>query len=569
MRLVVVCALALVLAAGAARGAGPASPLPLPCGLPQQAPLWVDYADGQVPFWSTIFARPGIVGAASQFIVPPQLRAKGAKTVYFDLYLTNRVGTPSKPADPSVIQDRADKLFDTAATSSGCATPLIAENELFGSQLPTPWTPTTQQYRANVLAYLQRLADRGARPFLLLSSRPYTHDEAADDWWRQVAQVADLVPEVYFSGPTISKLGPVAGSRRLRATMRSRIEDLVQIGVPTNRIGIMLTFSSTPRAGGREGLQPLSKWLDVVKWEALAAKQVSAELAIASVWSWGWAAFNPAGNDPDKPKVACTWLWTRDHSLCDAPALAGSDLDPSLDVGATLPAGTMCLLGKTRLLASDVAALTRLTGDRDVAFTAEFQHAVLEVAKPVAPADVAAAERGVVADRFGGKRSAYTAALAQAKVTQALAREILADELRREAIERTLPFRAPTGAEVGAWLDTHATTQAREVRVARRLTLVLAPSDRIFALAPGATATIDGRKVTAVGEAAPLATFPRALAEPVARARLARELADAAFSSWLRRRENQSLQSLACQRDQAPQPDAVDLTDWVPFLSLG
>ena len=112
-------------------------------------------------------------------------------------------------------------------------------------------------------------------------------------------------------------------------------------------------------------------------------------------------------------------------------------------------------------------------------------------------------------------------------------------------------------------------TAAREVRVGRRLTLVLAPSDRIFALAPGATTRIDGAQVTAVGEAAPLATFPRPLAEPVARGRLALELADAAFSTWLRRRENQSLQSLACRRDQAPQPDAVDLTEWAPFLSLG
>ena len=79
-----------------------------------------------MPFWSTIFARPGVVGAASNFIVPPQLRAKGAKTVYFDLYLDNRVGTPSKPADPSMIQARADKLFDTAVASSGCDHPLIA-----------------------------------------------------------------------------------------------------------------------------------------------------------------------------------------------------------------------------------------------------------------------------------------------------------------------------------------------------------------------------------------------------------------------------------------------------------
>src|SRR5438874_1337614 len=113
------------------------APGPLPCGLPQTAPLWVDYADGMVPFWSTIFARPGIVGAASNFIVPPQLRAKGAKTVYFDLYLNNRVGTPSKPADPTTIQGRADKLFDTAASSSGCATPLVALNELSGANLPT------------------------------------------------------------------------------------------------------------------------------------------------------------------------------------------------------------------------------------------------------------------------------------------------------------------------------------------------------------------------------------------------------------------------------------------------
>ena len=591
-RAVVVLAFVCALVAGSARGAGPAGigstepakaagaalprrqldnsePLPLPCGLPQTPPLWVDYADGQVPFWSTIFARPGIVGAASQFIVPPQLRAKGAKTVYFDLYMNNRVGTPSNPADPSVIQDRADKLFDTAVTSSGCATPLIAENELFGSQLPTPWTPTTQQYRANVLAYLQRLADRGARPFLLLSSRPYTHDEAADDWWRQVAQVADLVPEVYFNGPTISKLGAVAGSRRLRATMRTRLEDLIQIGIPTNRIGMMLTFSSTPRAGGREGLQPLSKWLDVVKWEALASKQVAAELRIASVWSWGWAAFNPAGNDPDKPKAACTWLWTRDHALCDAPALAGSDLDPSLDVGATLPAGTLCLLGKTRLLANDVAALSRLTGDRDVAFTAEFQHAVLVNAQHVEAADVLQAERDVILDRFGGSREAYLAALAKARVTGGLARTILADELRRKAVERTVPVHAPTATEVQQWLDVHGSTLARAIRVGRRSSLVLAPSDRIFALAAGATAAIDGKKVTALGEPAPIATFPLSLAAPAARGQLAAELADDAFAVWLRRRENQSLPSLACQHDQAPQPDAIDLTDWAPFLSLG
>jgi hypothetical protein len=549
-----------------ARGSTPG---PLPCGLPQAKPLWIDYADGMVPFWSTIFARPGIVGAASNFIVPPQLRAQGAKTVYFDLYLGNRVGTPSQPADPSVVQSRADKLFDTAVASSGCAQPLIAENELFGAQAPTPWTATTAQYRAEVLAYLQRLAERGARPFLLLSNRPYTRDETADQWWRAVAEVADIVPEIYFSGPVISRLGVVEGSRRLRTTMRSRLEDLIQIGIPPSRLGMMLTFSSTPKAGGREGLQPLGKWLDVTKWEALAAKQVAGELKIATVWSWGWASFNPAGIDPDKPTVACTWLWTRDPSLCDAPAAAGAELDTSLDVGAILPAGTLCLLGSTRVPARDVAALTRVTGDRDLAFSAAFQHAVLSAARPAAPPEVAQAERTVILDRFGGSRAAYLQALARARITPALALTILADELRRRAVETTLRVATPTNAQLQEWYAGHESLKARAVRIGKTASLVLAPADRVFALANGATATIDGVKLTALGEVAPLGSFPFAQAAKAARAALVAELKDDAFATWIRRRENQSLPRLACSHDEKPQPARIDLTDWAPFLALG
>ena len=566
MRRVVVVLVSLVALGGSARADAPG---PLPCGLPQTAPLWVDYADGMVPFWSSIFARPGIVGAASNFIVPPQLRAKGAKTIYFDLYLGNRVGTPSKPADLSVVDARADKLFDTAAASSGCATPLIALNELAGANLPTPWTSTTAQYRANVLELVQRLAERGARPFLLLPKRPYTHDDAADDWWREAAQVADLVPEVYFSGPSVSKQGAALGSRRLRGVMRTRLEDLIQIGVPTSRLGMMLQFSSTRGAGGREGLQPLGKWLDVVKWEALAAKQVAYELQIPTIWSWGWASFNPSGNDPDKPIVACTYLWTRDHSLCDAPALAGSQLDQSLDVGATLPSGTVCLLGKAPVKATDLAAMARVTGDRDVAFSAVFQHAVLAAAKHADPVAVAAAERGVVLDRFHGAAGVYLAALAKAKVTPALARTILADELRRRAVEATLRVAPPTATEVQDWYASHASVQAREVRVKKKVSLVLAPADRIFGLAAGRTIRIGNAKVTALGEVAPLAAFPLALAAPAVRAALVGELKAAAFETWIRRRENQSLDALACTHDQLPQPAAVDLTDWAPFLSLG
>jgi len=578
-RLLAGLAAALTLCAvGVARGASEA-PIPFPCGLPQSQPVWIDYADGMVPFWSTIFARPGIVAAASNFIVPPQLRAHGAQTVYFDLYLGNRVGTPSKPADPSLIQARADKLFQTAATSSGCVHPVIAENELAGANLPTPWTATTAQYRANVLAYLQRLAQDGARPFLLLPKRPYTHEESADDWWRSVSQVSDLVPEVYFAAPAISRQGAVLGSRHLRATMRTRLEDLIQIGVPTNRLGMMLSFSSTRGAGGREGLQPLSKWLDVTKWEALAARQVSSELGTASIWSWGWASFNPAGNDPDKPKVACTWLWTRDHSLCDAPALAGDDLDTSLDVGAVLPAGTVCVLGRTLVEATDVATLSRVVGDRDLAFSAAYQHAVLVNARHVDPAEVVQVEKDTILDHFGGSRAAYVAALAKVKATPALARDVLGDELRRVAVEATLHTAAPTATELQSWYASYGDTRARPVKASAKVPWLgnkrvgiavqgVAPG-RLFTLDAGETAVIDGVKVTALGETTPLAAVPYGTALPAIRVALVRELKQDAFAVWLRRRENQSLAGLACQHDQAPLPAAVDLTDWLPYLSLG
>ncbi len=586
MRRLVPLGLALLALAGAAavrgaapaRGAPAAAPIPLPCGLPQAQPLWVDYADGMVPFWSTIFAHPGVVAAASNFVVPPQLRAGGAKTVYFDLYLRNRVGIPSRPADPSVVQARADKLFQTAAASSGCAHPLIAENELAGANLPTPWTPTTAAYRANVLAYLQRLAELGARPFLLLPRRPYTHDETADAWWRSVAQVADLVPEVYFSGPSVSKQGAVLGSRRLRGTMRARMEDLLQIGIPASRLGMMLTFSSTRGAGGREGLQPLAKWLDVTKWEALAARQVAAELQLATVWSWGWAAFNPAGADPDKPKVACTWLWARDHALCDAPALAGDALDPSLDVGAALPAGTVCRLGRSSLLAGDLAAVARLVGDRELAFSAEFEHVVLEQARRVEPEAVAQAERDTILDHFGGSRAAYLAALGRARGTRKVALAVLADELRRLAVEQTLPVPPATAAELRDWYDTWSGTTARLVRTSKRvawlgnrkhgIALTGRAPGRLFALPAGTTVSIGGIRVTVLGEAAPLGAFPFALATPAVREALLGEARRAAFSTWVRRRENQSRNALACAHDRLPQPATVDLTSWLPFLAL-
>ena len=300
------------------------------CGIPEKGTIWVDFADGSVPFWQT-FARPGVIAAAANFIYPPQLRAMGAKTVYFDLNFRLRVGTPLEPFDPGVVINRANRLYSTAAMSSGCTQPVIAENELNGSNLVTPWTANNAQYRRNVLIYMQTLSALGARPVILVPSAPYIGDEAGD-WWRQLSQYAEVVRESYFAAPGIAKQGPIEGSRTLRNMFRKRVAEFTSAGLPANKLGLMLGFQTTRGSGGREGASRNS-WLEVTKLQALAAKQVASEVGLRSVWSWGWAAWSDGERDPDKPTAACVYLWARDQSLCNGPSLAGKGFNTSLTQG--------------------------------------------------------------------------------------------------------------------------------------------------------------------------------------------------------------------------------------------
>jgi hypothetical protein len=327
------CALVAILAWPAAGGTA------LSCGLPETPTTWIDFADSSVTFWRDRFARPGVVVATGGPGLASEARAAGAGTVHWDMYLRKRVGTPSDPADPSLIEKRADALFDYAAEVSGCEAPLIALNELWGSSLPTPLTPSAERYRANVLRFVTRLSERGGHPALLVSSEPFTGGDAAA-WWKSVAAVSDLVLEKYANANLIWRDGPVDGSRRLRVRYRESVAKLLAVGVQSSRIGLMIGFQTGPGAGGREGLKPRSRWFDVTKWQALAARQVARELNLSHIWSWGWAQRDARSDDPDKTYAACVWLWSRDASLCDAPEILGKELDTDVRTGQlNLPAG--------------------------------------------------------------------------------------------------------------------------------------------------------------------------------------------------------------------------------------
>ncbi|MBA2333059.1 MAG: hypothetical protein H0V94_09750 [Actinobacteria bacterium] len=568
--IVVVVAVALV--------AGPEPASAAPCLVPAQKPLWIDYGAPQL---ESVFGRPGVVVAGSGALYPARMRAAGAATVFWDNYLNRRVGTPSVPADSDVLGQRAKSLFDYAVASLGCETPWIVMNELFGASTPTPWTPTTARYRANVLLWAKLLAARGAKPILLVSSDPYTGVDAAA-WWRELAAVADIVVEKYFGAPSIQKAGPELGSRRMRTSMRKAASKLFAMNIPAAKVGFMLAFQTARGAGGREGLEPESAWFEVAKLQALAARQVSRELGTAYVFSWGWGVFNEAGNDPDKAGAACVWLWARDADLCDAPARYRFDSD--LRAGQIdLPGGVRCALGGATLTTNEIAALTRVTGDAELALSILFARLVEQKAARVTVEAVLTAERAIVQSRFDERRAPYLAALTRSKATLSVGRAAIGDELRRSMLEQRLaPRLTPSSAQLEQFLATYGSLLAREVELdpppswlpsGRGVVLASELPPRAFAAATGRTftiATLAGRtSIRTLGETTPLAALPgERTRSAVARALRAAAAADA-YRNWTWRRQHAALDELRCVRDRLPALGAVALTSFLPFVTLG
>jgi hypothetical protein len=442
------------------------------CGLPPALPLHVEYAEGAVSarILYKIFgpARPPLVLATSGRNVPGRLRRLGAHTIFWEMKIQHLLGTTTAPGDPATIDAAADRLYQRAVNATACATPSIALNELNGAWLSTPWSPTNTQYRANTLQLLRRLHSRGAHPYLMVTTSPppFTATPEAADWWRQAATVSDLVLQVHFDGRFAYRRGPIVGSRLRRMKMRRALDQFTGIGVPPQRLGLLHGFQSGRGFGGREGL-PLARWLRVVKWEVLAAKQVIAErqedgAQIGSDWSWGWGDFPLLSRvDPDKHVTACVYLWARDPRLCDGPRRAaayGEPFNTSLTEGQIILApGVHCSVGgdgatiasETVRALADVNPAGRGPIGRPAALGALFSWLIDAGHAPVRAADVAAAERAVIEQRFAGQGADYERALAAARLPLPLARALLADQLRRRRIARKLQ----AGRTYPSWLS--------------------------------------------------------------------------------------------------------------------
>jgi hypothetical protein len=296
----------------------------LPC-IQATQPAWIDYGDKWVPFRS-LFFRPGLAVALAHDAPAADAQRHGAQLAFWTMSLRRSVGTPARPAKASSIPAAVARIWNEAVRVTGCSTPVIALNELFGAQRATPWQPGNARYRADVLALVQGLAAHGGQPELLISQAGATAGPAAS-WWRSLTRSATIVRELYLPAPSLHELGPGRGSVYMRFQLRRAVRNLTTIGVPSSRVGIALGFQ--PGTGGRMGLAA-RPWFEVVKLETLATRQVARELALASVWSWGWATFPRAHADPAARRAACVYLWTREANLCDGPAAAGAGFNRSL-----------------------------------------------------------------------------------------------------------------------------------------------------------------------------------------------------------------------------------------------
>ena len=555
------------------------------CGIKSQSTVWGEYG---WPSLLPILARPGTLLAVTTHSpvdgYPPKVWRRGATTYAFDLKMHKRVGTPNAPADPATIEATAKNEYTRAVERTrGCATPLMVENELFGAATPTPWTASTAQYRANVLAFLQDLAAQGAHPVLLINKSPFAGSSDAIAWWHSVAQVADIVREVYLPATKVWPLGPILGNRLLRESYRDAVTALTSIGIPANRLGIMISFLSHRGVGGRNGLEPASAWYQVVKWEALSAKRVAGELGLGSVFSWGWQEWNPKEVDPDKPNAACVWLWAREQSLCNAPQKLGHHFDRSLTAGQIrLSRGTVCQVGSVGAIrAGSVASLEALTGDRDAALSALFERVVEASLRPVPRRAVLEAEREVVQESFHGSRSAYVAALQQAHATLGLARAVLGDEIRRARLERLRYAHKPTAGEAAAFYSAYPDLLVRPVRVSPTppwlaahtgYALAEAAPQRVFSLPAGRKSrlsTLLGTfKVKPLGPSQPLGALPLPAARPAIGAALRGFERAQSFERWTILQQDRALNRTICFRDELPQPAAIDLTQYLPFLRI-
>jgi hypothetical protein len=277
------------------------------------------------------------------------------------------------------------------------------------------------------------------------------------------------------------------------------------------------------------------------------------------------------------------WLWARNPKYCDGPKAAGDGFDASRTEGQlNLPAGVKCTVDGRRVNAGEIAVLTRLTGERDAAYSTLFARVVEAGLVPLTTNQVLAAERVLVSQRFGGSFAAYRSAVAGARMNLPAAREVVGDEIRRAQVKARFRVGPATSTQLADYHLMHGEVLARPVRVTpappwlggRKTGIAIAATApaRVFSTPTGRRAKLRSLTkeytVRPLGNARPLSLFSLAQAGPSIAAALADLAREDAFHSWSVNQQRLALRRTICARDELPSPGEVRLTDYLPFLEL-
>ena len=222
-----------------------------------------------------------------------------------------------------------------------------------------------------------------------------------------------------------------------------------------------------------------------------------------------------------------------------------------------------------------------MTGDRELALTALVVRALERERTRVSPSDVLGVERRIVQLRFGGSTQAYRSALAEAGASLPVARGLIGDELRFHEIERRLATPSVSAADISRFRATFASVLARELVVSpapswlptgRGIALATSAPGAVFRLETGRRTTIRTVEGTFTVEAVDDVTALAAVSSDLARPAIIGEIRSArrtqAYADWSIRRQKAAESKLVCERDRLPELGVVDMSGFVPFLSL-
>jgi hypothetical protein len=224
-----------------------------------------------------------------------------------------------------------------------------------------------------------------------------------------------------------------------------------------------------------------------------------------------------------------------------------------------------------------------MTDDRETAYSALFERFVESNETPISTKLVLQAEQAVIRQSFDGSRAAYVAALRAAHASISVARGVLGDELRRAAVQQTLPSGTPSADEIQTFYRSYPDLQVRLVQ-SNPLPSWLGAQSKGFALSEVAPSSIfDLRRgkasvvrtsegsftVKPLDDALPLGAVPLGKATPAIKAALRSFNRGEAFEKWTVGKQHAALNTAICAKDDLPQPSAADLTSYLPFLKLG